>query len=319
MEEKIIGGETSTEQLTGLEQLAAMEKAEELQKRATAGDLYTAFFRIGLCTYGGDRAMLPHITRVCVEEQQWVTAEEMAEVEEVAATVPGPMALSLVTSIGWRQSGFGGALAAALGMITPGVLIIYLVSLFLDTLMGLPVIFHAFRGLQAAVGILILDAAFSMLWRMEKKLLPILIFFGTAILMLLAVLRVTRLSVVTLLLAAAALSLGIYGARGAFGDEETEKKKSADNAKNGDKSSGRSGGAKTAKARAAASDGAEDDEAPSDKKGAKKAKAKAAKADKKAAQKQAKAAKADKKAARKESKAAKKADKGAKKKGGKGK
>lgn len=303
-----------------------------MEQKASAGDLYTTFFKIGLCTFGGGYAMIPLITNTCVEYKGWISAEEMGDITVIAESTPGPMAVNCATYVGWKQAGLAGALAGTLGIVTPSFLIIYLISLFFDHLLSIAVLSNAFRGVQAAVAILILDAAFSLLWRMEKKALPVAVFFGTAILLLAAALRSIRISTVTLLLAAAALSLGIYGARGAFA-EEAEAPGEA-----GAAGKGKSDGAAPAKAKArgsrpaarkpaaeldpkAAKEAAK--RAAADAKAAKREAQKVAKGAKKAAKAAKKDAKAEKKAAQKgakaEKKAAKKADKGGKKKGGKGK
>lgn len=310
-----------------------------MEQKASAGDLYTTFFKIGLCTFGGGYAMIPLITNTCVEYKGWISAEEMGDITVIAESTPGPMAVNCATYVGWKQAGLAGALAGTLGIVTPSFLIIYLISLFFDHLLSIAVLSNAFRGVQAAVAILILDAAFSLLWRMEKKALPVAVFFGTAILLLAAALRSIRISTVTLLLAAAALSLGIYGARGAFAEEEAEAPREAEApGEAGAAGKGKSDGAAPAKAKAkesrpAARKPAEEldpkaakeaaKRAAADAKAAKREAQKVAKGAKKAAKAAKKDAKAEKKAAKKgakaEKKAAKKADKGGKKKGGKGK
>ena len=268
-----------------------------MEQKGSFGELFSTFFRIGLCTFGGGYAMIPLISGICVEEKGWITSDEMMDVTVVAESTPGPMAINCATYVGWKMGGMAGAVAGTLGIVTPAFVIIYLISLFFGDILQVSLFFNAFRGIQAAVAILILDAAFSMLWRMEKRALSIGIFFGSALLMLLATLRSIHLSTITVLLAAAAVSLGVYGARGIMGDEEGK-------APNPEKDKKKSGGTKKSGA------GKKSGEA-SEAKGGKGSK-KEAKAAKKDAKKGAKAAKKD-------AKAAKKAEKAAKKKGGKGK
>ena len=145
-------------------------------------DLFLTFAKIGLFTFGGGYAMISTIENNCVERKQWITHDEMMNVTVIAESTPGPIAINCATFTGYKKAGFSGALVATLGMIVPSFVVIYLISVFLDNFLELTIA-HAFKGIKIAVGILILDAAITMIKKMHKKKLPRTIMIGSAIVM----------------------------------------------------------------------------------------------------------------------------------------
>ena len=172
------------------------------QKRS----LFWTFFKIGLFTFGGGYAMLPLIESICVERRGWITHEEMLRITVLAESTPGPVAINCATYVGNRRGGFLGALAATLGVVLPSFGIILGISLLFRSFLEIPMVVNAFRGIKIAVSLLILQAGLKMLGRLEKKALPLTLFFGAAVAMLLINLFSWRFSTIWLLLIAAVIS-----------------------------------------------------------------------------------------------------------------
>ena len=173
-------------------------------------DLFLTFAKIGLFTFGGGYALVSLIQHTCVEVKQWITHDEMMNVTVVAESTPGPIAINCATYVGYKQKGMVGAVVATLGMILPSFVIILLISFFLDNFLEITWIAHAFMGIRIAVGILILDAGIKMVKKMKKKPFPILVMIFAAILMLLIDIFAVHVSSITLMLAAALISLSIF-------------------------------------------------------------------------------------------------------------
>ena len=173
-------------------------------------DLFLTFAKIGLFTFGGGYAMLSIIENNCVERKQWITHDEMMNITVIAESTPGPIAINCATFTGYKKAGFIGALAATLGMIVPSFALIYLISMFLDNFLELTVIAHAFKGIKIAVGLLILDAAFTMNGKMQKKLLPRAIMICSCLAMLCINVFAWNFSSISLMLIAAAVSLTVF-------------------------------------------------------------------------------------------------------------
>ena len=178
-------------------------------------DLFLTFAKIGLFTFGGGYAMIAMIENNCVEQKKWITHDEMMNITVIAESTPGPIAINCATFTGYKKAGLIGALIATLGMIIPSFMIIYLISMFLDNFLELTIIANAFKGIKIAVGLLILDAAITMIKKMHKKKLPRTIMACSCIVMLCINIFAWDFSSISLMLVAAAVSLTIYILNGA--------------------------------------------------------------------------------------------------------
>ena len=173
-------------------------------------ELFLTFAKIGLFTFGGGYAMLSIIEDTCVERKQWITHDEMMNLTVIAESTPGPIAINCATYVGYKQKGLPGAIAATVGMILPSLCVIYLISLFMDHLMEIPWVVHAFRGIKIAVGILILDVGVRMILRSKRGVLENSILFSACAVMLAVNLSSLHLSSIVLMLAAAAVSIAVW-------------------------------------------------------------------------------------------------------------
>ncbi len=149
-------------------------------------ELFFTFAKIGAFTFGGGYAMLALIENICVEEKQWITHDEMMDITVIAESTPGPVAINCATYVGYKKMKLAGAVAATIGMVLPSFIIIYLISRFFDNFLEISVVANAFRGIKAAVGILIVDAAVklfakSILSPVQKGILAVSFFAMMAI------------------------------------------------------------------------------------------------------------------------------------------
>ena len=175
-------------------------------------DLFITFMKIGMFTFGGGYAMISVVENACVEDKHWITHDDMMNITVIAESTPGPIAINCATFVGWKKRGLIGAAAATAGMILPSFLIIYLISRFLDSFLEITWIAHAFEGIKLAVGILIIDAAVKMLRQMPASPVLRLIMACSFAAMLLIDIFALRISSITLLIIAAAVSLLLFAA-----------------------------------------------------------------------------------------------------------
>lgn len=178
-------------------------------------NLFLTFTKIGVFTFGGGYAMIAMIENHCVERKKWISHDEMMNVTVIAESTPGPIAINAATFVGYKQAGFLGAVIATLGIVLPSFLIIFAVSSLLDHFLEITVIASAFKGIKIAVGILILDAAITMIRKMHKKLLPRVIMLCSFAAMVLINIFAWNFSSISLMLIAAAVSLTIFCIKGA--------------------------------------------------------------------------------------------------------
>ena len=148
--------------------------------------LFLTFFKIGLFTFGGGLAMISIIENTCVERKKWITHDEMMDMTVIAESTPGPIAINCATFIGYRQGGLLGSVCATLGVVMPSFIIIYIISMVLNAFLQIAWIAKAFKGIQLAVGLLIVDAGINMFRKMKKTVFSYVV-LGIALLLMLAV------------------------------------------------------------------------------------------------------------------------------------
>ena len=176
-------------------------------------DLFLTFAQIGLFTFGGGYAMISVIDHDCVEKKKWITSEELVEMTVVAESTPGPIAINCATFTGHKIAGIPGAVAATIGMVLPSFMIIYLISMFLENFLELPLIANAFQGIKIAVGLLILDAGINMAKKAKKTPLTQGIILSAAIATLAVHVLSWNISPISLMLTAAVVSLAVFSLR----------------------------------------------------------------------------------------------------------
>lgn len=173
-------------------------------------DLFLTFAKIGLFTFGGGYAMISMIEDCCVEKKKWITHDEMMNITVIAESTPGPIAINCATFIGYKQSGIIGALFTTFGIVLPSFVVIFIISIFLDSFLELTIIASAFKGIKIAVGILIVDAGITMVKKMKKKILSEVIMVCSLIAMLLINIFSLNFSSISLMVMAAIVSLIVF-------------------------------------------------------------------------------------------------------------
>ena len=173
-------------------------------------ELFLTFAKIGLFTFGGGYAMISIIENTCVEKKKWITDEEMLNMTVIAESTPGPIAINCSTYVGFKQKGFLGAVFATLGMILPSFIIIFIISLFIDNFLEITFVASAFKGIKAAVGIIIIDAALKMFKKIKKTPLTITLILLAFTLLILIDVFALNVSSIVLLVAAAVVSFTVF-------------------------------------------------------------------------------------------------------------
>ncbi len=177
-------------------------------------DLMLTFMKIGLFTFGGGYAMLSVIEDNCVEKKQWISHEDMMNITVIAESTPGPIAINCATFVGYKQAGILGALAATFGVISPSFVIIYAISMFLDHFLEYTIVANAFRGIQLAVGVLIIGAAIKMFKSVKKTPLSVTIAACACVAMLAIDIFSLNFSSIALLVIAGVVGVVAYKLKG---------------------------------------------------------------------------------------------------------
>lgn len=187
-------------------------------------ELFYIFAKIGLFTFGGGYTMISIIEDTCVERKKWITHEEMMNMTVIAESTPGPIAINCATYVGYKLAGLLGAFVATFGMVLPSFVVIFAISKFLDNFLEITLVAHAFQGIKIAVGILIFDAAITMIQKMKKKIFPRVIMISAFLVMMMVNIFSWNFSSINLMLIAGVLSLIIFAVQTAPGRKGGAKK-----------------------------------------------------------------------------------------------
>lgn len=139
--------------------------------------LYMIFFKVGILTIGGGYAMLPILERELAEDKNLLDMESILESYSLSQTLPGVVASNASTMIGYKLYGIPGAVAAALGVITPSIIIITFIAIAYKRIGHLEVVQKIFRGIRVVVLALLLDS-FTRLFKMavfDKKTFAVMV------------------------------------------------------------------------------------------------------------------------------------------------
>lgn len=131
-------------------------------------DLFLTFMQVGGLTFGGGYAMLPILQCEVVEKRDWATDEELADYFAVGQCTPGIIAVNTATFVGQKQAGILGGIVATLGVVAPSLVIISILTGFINTFAELAVVKNAFAGIRVCVCVLIFNAVCK-LWKGSVK------------------------------------------------------------------------------------------------------------------------------------------------------
>jgi len=111
--------------------------------------LYYEFFKVGLFSIGGGLATFPFLQEMG-NRTGWFTTEQLYDMLAVSESTPGPIGVNMATYVGYTTAGIAGSAISTLGLITPSVIVVLLVALFLKNFKDNKYVKSAFYGLRPA-------------------------------------------------------------------------------------------------------------------------------------------------------------------------
>ena len=123
--------------------------------------LFTAFFKIGLFTFGGGMSMLPMLQRELVESKKWMTEEEILNYFAIGQCTPGIIAVNVATFCGYKRAGLSGAIVSTIGIVCPSWIVITLIAGSISRFSDIEWIQRAMKGVYVAVAALLARAVFT--------------------------------------------------------------------------------------------------------------------------------------------------------------
>lgn len=118
-------------------------------------EVFWSFFKIGSITFGGGLVMLPILENELAIKRKWTNRDELLDYYAIGQSTPGIIAVNVATFIGYKRRGIVGGIMGTLGMVTPSIIIITFVAMFLSNFTHMPYVQKALSGINIAVAALL--------------------------------------------------------------------------------------------------------------------------------------------------------------------
>lgn len=135
--------------------------------QGTPGEVFGAFFKLGLTSFGGPVAHLGYFRDELVVRRKWLSDSAYADLVALCQFLPGPASSQVGFALGLSRAGWLGALAAFTAFTLPSALVLLVFALTASRLSG-PVASGALNGLKIVAVAIVAQAV----WGMAKNLCP---------------------------------------------------------------------------------------------------------------------------------------------------
>ena len=136
-----------------------------MDKEVTSKYLLLNFLKIGATSFGGFLALVSVIQDQMVTRDKVIKNELILDGISLASVLPGPLAVNVVTYIGYHLNGIKGALLSMMAVILPSFILVLALSWSYFEYGTLPIVDKIFSGIMPAVVAIIVIVAI----RMAKK------------------------------------------------------------------------------------------------------------------------------------------------------
>ena len=185
--------------------MATAAKREHAGEVVSLGALFAAFLKVSLFGVGGGGGLV-WARRIGVEQHQWITEGEFADIVSLCQFMPGPNIIGIAVCTGARLRGARGTLAAVAGFLLIPWVVGFTLGVVLLQHAHLPVLRNILGGLSAAAAGLLIATGIRMLMPHRGRAAA-LIFAGLAF----GLMAVGKLPLLLVLFGLLPLSIGVAG------------------------------------------------------------------------------------------------------------
>lgn len=111
--------------------------------------LFFEFFKTGLFSIGGGLATLPFLYEMS-DKTHWFTHADIADMIAISESTPGAIGINMSTFAGFKTAGYPGGIVATVALATPSLIIILIISGFLQKFRSSKHVQNALFGLRPA-------------------------------------------------------------------------------------------------------------------------------------------------------------------------
>lgn len=126
-------------------------------------DIFVAFFKSSILSYGGGPASIPLIRDEVVNRYGWFSNEEFANALALGNSLPGPIAPKMAAYVGHRVAGIAGAVVGVAAAVVPTAVAIILLAEVLLLHKDSPRVQGLLRIAKPIVVVLLLQSAIELM------------------------------------------------------------------------------------------------------------------------------------------------------------
>jgi chromate transporter len=121
--------------MSGLKEPAGLPIAAD-KPSGTVAEVFAAFLRLGLTSFGGPVAHLGYFHEDIVVRRKWLDEKTYVDLVALSQFLPGPASSKVGIAIGLSRAGYAGALAAWTGFTMPSAIALVLFGYGVSSLGG---------------------------------------------------------------------------------------------------------------------------------------------------------------------------------------
>ncbi|WP_273524533.1 chromate efflux transporter [Rhodosalinus sediminis] len=140
---------------------ATPETTSQPAPRGTAGEVFAAFLKLGLTSFGGPVAHLGYFRDELVTRRGWLSDRAYADLVALCQFLPGPASSQVGFALGMMRGGWLGGLAAFAAFTAPSALLLLAVALGAGAITG-PIGTGALEGLKIVAVAIVAQAVMGM-------------------------------------------------------------------------------------------------------------------------------------------------------------
>ena len=126
-------------------------------------DIFMAFFKSSILSYGGGPASIPLMRAEVVDNYKWLTNEQFGDALAMGNTLPGPIAPKMAAYLGYNVGGIWGAVIGVVAAVVPTAIAIIVLAKILLSYKDAPRMKSMLMIAKPIVVVLLLQSAMGLM------------------------------------------------------------------------------------------------------------------------------------------------------------
>jgi len=125
--------------------------------------LFKSFFKIGLTSFGGHAALVSVLQKELVQKKKIISEDVILDGLSIASFLPGPLAVNVVTLIGYKLRGWLGAITCMMSVLLPPFILMIAIAEIYSRYSNLDQVKNVLESVISVIIALILSMCYNMI------------------------------------------------------------------------------------------------------------------------------------------------------------